>query len=117
MSLQPHLTQAIIAAVIGAGALHAGWNAPAKQIPDRLMAFAWIGIASAITGGLVLSLTGKPAPAVWFAVASAVIHLGYDAAIRQTSVVFAALIGVIALGEDFGKRRGPAALVIAVGLS
>lgn len=54
--------------------------------------------------------------AVWFAVASAVIHVGYDAAIRATSVVFRALIGVIALGEDFGKRRVAAALVIAAGI-
>ena len=43
-------------------------------------------------------------------------RLGEVAAIRETSVVFAALIGMAALGEDFGKRRGAAALVIATGI-
>jgi drug/metabolite transporter (DMT)-like permease len=38
------------------------------------------------------------------------------AAIRETSVVFAALIGVVALGEDFGRRRVVAAAVIATGI-
>ena len=43
-----HLTPLIVAIVIGAGALHATWNAIAKQVDDRLMAFAWIGIASTV---------------------------------------------------------------------
>ncbi len=38
------------------------------------------------------------------------------AAIRETSVVFAALIGMAALGEDFGRRRVVAAVVIATGI-
>jgi drug/metabolite transporter (DMT)-like permease len=38
------------------------------------------------------------------------------AAIRETSVVFAALIGVAILGEDFGRRRLVAAVVIATGI-
>ncbi len=38
------------------------------------------------------------------------------AAIRETSVVFGALIGLVVLGEDFGKRRVAAALVIATGI-
>ena len=38
------------------------------------------------------------------------------AAIRETSVVFAALIGVAWLGEDFGRRRVAAAVVIATGI-
>jgi drug/metabolite transporter (DMT)-like permease len=38
------------------------------------------------------------------------------AAIRETSVVFAALIGVAVLGEAFGRRRVMAAVVIATGI-
>ena len=38
------------------------------------------------------------------------------AAIRETSVVFAALIGVRAFGEDFGRKRVAAAVVIATGI-
>jgi drug/metabolite transporter (DMT)-like permease len=38
------------------------------------------------------------------------------AAIRETSVVFTALIGMAALGDGFGKRRVAGALVIAAGI-
>jgi len=68
----PHLTPAVIAVVIGAGALHASWNAIAKQVHDRLMAFAWIGIAATLAGGAVLSTAGLPdRAAIRFAIASA----------------------------------------------
>lgn len=42
--------------------------------------------------------------------------LAYVSALRETSVLFAALIGAIALKEPFGTRRIVAALVIAAGL-
>ena len=38
------------------------------------------------------------------------------AAIRETSVIFAALIGMIFLKEQFGARRVAAAFVIAAGI-
>jgi len=37
-------------------------------------------------------------------------------ALRETSVIFAALIGVVLLRESFGVRRVMAALLVAVGL-
>ncbi|MEP4378571.1 MAG: EamA family transporter [Alphaproteobacteria bacterium] len=37
------------------------------------------------------------------------------AALRETGVVFAALIGTFLLGEHLGKRRIPAAILVAVG--
>lgn len=42
--------------------------------------------------------------------------IAYVAALRETSVLFAALIGTLALGEPFGRRRIVAATVIAAGL-
>jgi drug/metabolite transporter (DMT)-like permease len=38
------------------------------------------------------------------------------AAVRETSVVFAALIGMIFLHESFGLRRGSASALITVGI-
>ena len=38
------------------------------------------------------------------------------AALRETSVVFAALIGVVLLGEPFQAQRALAALVILTGV-
>ena len=37
------------------------------------------------------------------------------AALRETGVVFAALIGAFVLRERFGKRRIPAAILVALG--
>jgi drug/metabolite transporter (DMT)-like permease len=41
--------------------------------------------------------------------------VGSVAALRETGVVFAALIGVLVLGEPLGKRRIPAAMLVALG--
>lgn len=41
--------------------------------------------------------------------------VGSVAALRETGVVFAALIGVVVLGEPFGMRRIPAAILVALG--
>lgn len=43
--------------------------------------------------------------------------MGPVAAVRETSVVFAALIGAIFMGESFGLRRVAAAIVIAAGIA
>ena len=49
-----------MAIVIGAGALHAIWNAIAKYLDDRLVVFALIGVASTVGGGLMLAVAGLP---------------------------------------------------------
>lgn len=107
--MQPHLTPVIIAIVIGAGALHACWNAIAKQVSDRLMAFAWIGAASMISGGVVLALTGLPArAAIGFAVTSAVIHIGYELGLMNS-------YRLGAFNQTYPIARGTSPLVVAVG--
>jgi drug/metabolite transporter (DMT)-like permease len=105
----PHLTPAVIAVVIGAGALHACWNAIAKQVQDRLMAFAWIGIAATIAGGAVLLITGMPyRAAIGFAIASAVIHVGYDLALMNS-------YRLGAFNQTYPIARGTSPLLVAVG--
>jgi drug/metabolite transporter (DMT)-like permease len=105
----PHLTPAIIAIVIGAGALHASWNAITKQITDRLMAFAWMGIASTMTGALVLCFTGLPyRTAIPFAVGSAVIHVAYDLALMNS-------YRLGAFNQTYPIARGTSPLLVAVG--
>lgn len=107
--MQPHLTPDIIAVVIGAGALHACWNAIAKQASDRLMAFAWIGAASMISGGVVLAITGLPArAAIGFAVTSAVIHIGYELGLMNS-------YRLGAFNQTYPIARGTSPLVVAVG--
>ncbi len=109
MSPAPHLTPAIIAVVIGAGALHACWNALVKQVDDRLMAFAWIGLASTVAGGLVLLVTGLPdRAAIAFVIASAVIHVGYDLALMNS-------YRLGAFNQTYPIARGTSPLIVAVG--
>jgi drug/metabolite transporter (DMT)-like permease len=106
---QAHLTPLIVAIVIGAGALHATWNAIAKQIDDRLMAFAWIGIASTVCGGLALVVTGLPyRAAIGFAITSAVIHVGYDLALMNS-------YRLGAFNQTYPIARGTSPLIVAVG--
>lgn len=103
------LTPAVIAIVIGAGALHALWNAIIKQVADRLLAFAWIGVAATVGGGLGLALTGLPArAAIGFAVTSAVIHVAYDLALMNSYQLGA-------FNQTYPIARGTSPLLVAAG--
>ncbi len=132
----PHsqITVPIVMIVIGAGALHAIWNAIAKYLDDRLAAFALIGIASMLGGGAVLALTGLPrGAAIPFVVASAVIHIGYDLALmnsyrlgafnqvypiaRGTSPLVVALGAFVLAGEHLSAVALAGVAVLAVGLA
>lgn len=95
--------------VLGAGVLHAVWNAIAKAIDDRLLVFAWIGVALTISGGIALLLTGLPArAALIFALASTVVHVGYDLALMN-----AYRLG--AFNQMYPVARGTSPLVVTGG--
>lgn len=107
--MDAHLTPAIIAAVIGAGALHACWNAIAKQVTDQLMAFAWIAAAAMTVGGLILAFSGLPAgQAVPYAITSAVVHVGYNLGLMNS-------YRLGAFNQTYPIARGTSPLVVAVG--
>ena len=109
MTTQAHLTPLIVAIVIGAGALHATWNAIAKHVDDRLMAFAWIGIAATIGGGVGLVFTGLPyRAAIGFAIASGIIHVGYDLGLMAS-------YRLGAFNQTYPIARGTSPLIVAVG--
>jgi drug/metabolite transporter (DMT)-like permease len=128
------ITISIVLIVIGAGALHATWNAIAKYVHDGLVVFALIGVASTVGGGLTLAVTGLPYRAsIGFAVLSAVIHIGYDLGLMNSyrlgsfNQVYPIARGtsplVVALGAYFlvGERLGPIPLagvaILAAGLA
>ena len=78
MASHSQITVPVVLIVIGAGALHAAWNAIVKYVDDSLAVFALIGVTSTLGGGMVLALTGLPYRAsIGFAVVSAAIHIGY----------------------------------------
>jgi drug/metabolite transporter (DMT)-like permease len=107
----PHsqITVPIVVIVIAAGALHAAWNAIAKYLDDRLVAFALIGVASSLGGGIVLTLTGLPYRAsIGFAVVSAAIHVGYELALLNS-------YRLGAFNQVYPIARGTSPLLVALG--
>jgi drug/metabolite transporter (DMT)-like permease len=109
VAAQSHLTTLIIAIVIGAGALHACWNALAKQVEDQLMAFAVIGLTSAAIGGLVLAVTGLPyRTAIPYAIASGAIHIGYNLGLMNS-------YRLGSFNQTYPIARGTSPLIVAIG--
>jgi drug/metabolite transporter (DMT)-like permease len=95
---------------------------------DALTALAYLPIilflrgraaAAAFAQGWRLGLVGGVAAFVGYAIviwAMTQAPIAAVAALRETSVVFAAIIGVVALGEPFHAQRAIAALVILAGV-
>lgn len=103
------LTAGVLFVVLGAGVTHAIWNAITKWIEDRLVVFAWIGVSLVVTAGIALPVTGLPAEtAMWFAVASAAIHIVYDFALMN-----AYRLG--AFNQAYPIARGTSPLLVALG--
>ena len=132
--MAPQLSPGVLLVVLGAGVLHAVWNAITKSVEDRLVVFAWIGIALAVTGGITLVFTGLPArAALVFLLASAVVHVVYDLALmnayrlgsfnqmypiaRGTSPLLVTAGAALFAHESLGARELAGVLVLAGGLA
>ena len=80
------LTLGVTLAVLGAGLLHAGWNAMLKSAGggDPLLDTATVVAGSTVCALVMLPLVPLPFPASWpFALASVVIHFGYYLTLAQ----------------------------------
>ena len=112
------LTLGITLAVLGAGLLHAGWNALLKSAPggDALLDTATVVAGSSLWGCAVVPWIGAPASAAWpYMAASAAIHFGYYLTLAQayrtgdlsfayplmrgSAPLLVALLGILFLGE------------------
>ncbi|MEG3627224.1 EamA family transporter [Streptomyces poriticola] len=102
------MTPLVTAAVLLAAVTHAGWNAIAHRIPDKLTGFALISGGGLLIGAALVPFTTFPAAAAWpYLLASAAIHIAY----------YALLMRSFRLG-DFGQAypiaRGSAPLLVTV---
>jgi drug/metabolite transporter (DMT)-like permease len=80
------LTFGITLAVLGAGFLHASWNALLKSSPggDVLLDTATVVAGSSLWGLVVVPFVGAPAAAAWpYMAASAAVHFGYYLTLAQ----------------------------------
>ena len=112
------LTLGVTLAVLGAGFLHAGWNALLKSSTggDALLDTASVVAGSSVCGLLVVPFLPLPARAAWpYAAASATIHFGYYLTLAQayrtgdlsfayplmrgTAPLLVTLLGIAFLGE------------------
>ncbi|MGW4202230.1 EamA family transporter [Streptomyces sp. NPDC004726] len=102
------MTPLAAAAVLLAAVIHAGWNAIAHTIRDRLSAFTLIAGGGAVIGVVLACFSPVPEAGAWpYLIASALIHIGYQWLLMTS----------FSLG-DFGQMypiaRGTAPLVVTV---
>ena len=98
----------VFIAVLAAAACHAGWNALLKLDLEPIAATAVVAVASGIVAVPFTLLTGLPDASAWpYLVASAIIHIGYFAALAE------AYRGGD-LGQVYPIARGSAPLITAM---
>ncbi|MEU6139274.1 EamA family transporter [Streptomyces sp. NPDC047081] len=102
------MTPLAASAVLLAAVTHAGWNAIAHQITDKLVGFTLIAGGGMVIGLAMMPFVAVPAAAAWpYLLVSALIHIAY----------FALLMRSFRLG-DFGQAypiaRGTAPLVVTL---
>ena len=129
------LTLGITLAVLGAGFLHAGWNALLKSSPggDSLLDTATVVAGSSVWGLAVVPFVPLPAEAAWpYMAASATIHFGYYITLSQayrtgdlsfayplmrgTAPLIVALLGIAFLRELPTAPMATGILLISLGI-
>lgn len=129
------LTLGVTLAVLGAGVLHAGWNALLKASPgrDALLDTATVVAGSSVCGLAVVPFVSLPASAAWpYMAASAVIHFGYYLTLAQayrtgdlsfayplmrgTAPLIVALLGIAFLRELPSAAMAVGILLISLGI-
>ena len=104
------LSLGVTLAVLGAGLLHAGWNALLKSAPggDAMLDTATIVAGSAACGLAAVPFVGVPDPAAWkFAAVSSIVHWAY-----YVTLAHAYRTGDLSFA--YPLMRGSAPLIVAL---
>lgn len=128
-----HVSGAVAFAVLGAGALHALWNALAKNLPDQFVGFAMLNLGTSALCLVAWPFIGAPRAAAWgYLGASVLCHLGYESFLmgsyrrgdfsqsypvaRGSAPVFVTVGGLVFASEHLGVRSviGVAAVVLGI---
>lgn len=103
------MTPLVLASVMGAAILHAGWNAVLRGGNDRLWSMTLMMIAVACVTAVAMVFLPWPNAASWpYVIASAVIHTGYN-----LSLVHTYRSGD--LGQTYPVSRGSSPVLVALG--
>ncbi len=133
MTNSAHLSSGVLAAVLGAAALHALWNSLVKSASDKFLSSAIVAIWCGLVAVIAALALPRPASATFpFIIASALIHIVYfmlvgllyrsaDLSVaypimRGLAPLIAAIIALVTLGEAPAPiaSLGVAALVAGV---
>jgi len=75
----------VVAAVLAAALMHAGWNAMLKTRGDAFLSTVAVAVSAGLLCALALPFVAQPAPASWpYIAASATIHVVYYALLMAT---------------------------------
>jgi drug/metabolite transporter (DMT)-like permease len=108
MTDSAHLSSGVLAAVLGAAALHALWNSLVKSADDKFLSSAVVAIFCGLVAVIAALVLPRPASATFpFIIASAVIH-----------IVYFMLVGLLYRSADLSVAypimRGLAPLIAAI---
>jgi drug/metabolite transporter (DMT)-like permease len=98
----------VMAAVLGAALLHAGWNAALKAEPDKLLAAMAVTLGAALLGALTLVFLPAPSPASWpYLAASSLLQVAYY-------LLLAATYRDADISHAYPLMRGTAPVLVAL---
>lgn len=120
----------IVAVVLAAAVLHAGWNAVVKGVPDRITLFVRTGLIGSAACGVAVWFVPWPAGGSWpWLVASVVVHVFYNVGLlaayrlgafnqtyplaRGVGPIVVAVVAAVALGESLPPARAAGVVLIA----
>ncbi len=100
------MTPLVTTAVLLAAFTHAGWNAIAHRITDKLVGFTLISGGGMLISLALLPFTRTPAPGAWpYLLGSAAIHIAYMALLMRS-------FSLGDFGQAYPLARGSAPLVV-----
>ncbi|MGW1324215.1 EamA family transporter [Streptomyces antibioticus] len=100
------MTPLVTTAVLLAAFTHAGWNAIAHRITDKLVGFTLISGGGMLISLALLPFTRTPAPGAWpYLLGSAAIHIAYMALLMRS-------FRLGDFGQAYPLARGSAPLVV-----
>lgn len=123
----------VIAALVFAALLHAGWNAAAHHVPDRDAGMAWIGAVNAAVAAAFVPWVPVPDAGAWgFLLGSVVVQTAYALLLirsfrlgafgqvyplaRGVSPMVVAVLGATVVGQRMGPGQALGVAVLCAGL-
>ena len=127
------MSTTVVLAVLGAGLVHAVWNAIAKSLHDQFASFALLNLGVALVCWVALPIVGLPRSASWkYLGLSVFCHLGYELFLmgvyrradfsqsypiaRGVAPLLVSLAGVVFASEHLSVRGIAGIAVIVVGI-